>query len=92
MFGCGLPVPHGALVEWAVDALYLPVQNILKCDIEFYLQYLRTGGLKCAKERRSGRWSGVQCRLAAPANGKGTRIESRNMHSREPLRISRLEL
>ena len=37
MFGCGLPVPHGELVEWAVDALYLSVQTILQCDIDFFL-------------------------------------------------------
>jgi hypothetical protein len=93
MFGCGLPVPHGELVEWAVDApSSCSEYSLMKHRLLLAILIDNSAELsvrKCTEAADRAEFNAVRC---APANGKDTRLESRNMHSREPLRIPRLEL
>lgn len=90
MFGCGLPVPQRSAL--GVGHRYSQSscsQNISQCDIDFLMENATGSNMLRGMKRHIKR---SPMPSSAPANGKSTRIESRNMHSRESLRIPRFEL
>ena len=69
----------------AIEAIYNVTSTSAYTTEDYYDEFLCVRATRRCIKRGSGP-------LGAPANGMDTRIESRKMHSREPLRIPRSEL